>query len=398
MGVVGCILGFLVVIYLCYKDWSVYVASIVGAAVVIAFNVLPFMDTLLDSYVNGMFVPIKSFFFLLLFGSIQSKIYSESGAAFAIADTIMSKLLRPGASNTKKNVIAVAVIVAIGIILCMGGINASVFIVLMYPVALTIFEYCDIPKRFILGVLAAAVEVVVIIVLMNIYINKARAKGEHFELHPLDPHYDKNTPRPNFWIALIPLVALFVSFNILKININICVIGSTVLSILLFWKQLKAKNLRELISTGAADSIHMSLTVAAICGFAGVVTNTEAFTTMLNAITGINMSPMLICAVVVAVMCMLTGGSSTGQLISLPLIAPKLLDLGLNVNAIHRIACFAATTLDSMPYSGAILMLLPMCRMKLREIYPPMFITTVIATTCGTIAVIVMCALFPGLC
>ncbi len=102
MGVVGCILGFLVVIYLCYKDWSVYIASIVGAAVVIAFNVLPFMDTLLGSYVNGMFVPIKSFFFLLLFGSIQSKIYSESGAAFSIADTIMSKLLRPGASNTKK--------------------------------------------------------------------------------------------------------------------------------------------------------------------------------------------------------------------------------------------------------------------------------------------------------
>lgn len=24
MGVVGCILGFLVVIYLCYKDWSEY--------------------------------------------------------------------------------------------------------------------------------------------------------------------------------------------------------------------------------------------------------------------------------------------------------------------------------------------------------------------------------------
>ena len=177
------------------------------------------------------------------------------------------------------------------------------------------------------GLVGAAVEVIVIIVLMNIDINKARAKGEHFELHPLDPHYDKNTPRPNFWIALIPLVALFVSFNILKININICVIGSTVLSILLFWKQLKAKNLRDLISTGAADSIHMSLTVAAICGFAGVVTNTEAFTTMLNAITSINMSPMLICAVVVVVMCMLTGGSSTGQLISLPLIAPKLLGI-----------------------------------------------------------------------
>ena len=69
----------------------------------------------------------------------------------------------------------------------------------------------------------------------------------------------------------------------------------------------------------------------------------------------------------------------------------------LSVGAIHRIGCFAATTLDSLPYSGAILMLLPLCRMKLREVYPPLFVTTVVATTCGTAAVIITCALFPGL-
>ena len=437
MGVVGCILGFLVVIYLCYKDWSVYIATIVGAGVVMLFNGLPFVDTLLGDYVTGMFVPIKSFFFLLLFGSIQSMIYTESGAAFAIADTIMRRLLKPGASNTKKNIVAISVLLAIGIILCMGGINASVFIVLMYPVALTIFEYCDIPKRFILGVLGAcsytftltmpgspqvtnvaamsalgtsagvaaipglvgaAVEIIVILLLLNWMMNKARARGEHFELHPQDPHYDKNTQKPNFWVAIIPLVLLFAAFNVFKVNINICVIGSVLLSIVLFWKQLKGKSVRTILSQGAGDSIHMSLTVAAICGFAGVVTNTGAFTTMLNAITSIDASPMIICAVVVSIMCMLTGGSSTGQLISLPLIAPKLMELGLSAGAIHRIACFAATTLDSMPYSGAILMMLPLCHMKLKELYPPLFVTTVVATTCGTIAVILMCALFPGLC
>ena len=170
-----------------------------------------------------------------------------------------------------------------------------------------------------------------------------------------------------------------------------------IVSIVAFWPQLRDYSLRELLSTGASESIHMSMTVAAICGFAGVVTNTDAFTTMLDFMVGLDMSPMLICAIVVAIMCMLTGGSSTGQLISLPLIAPKLMNLGLNVGAIHRISCFAATTLDSLPYSGAILMLLPLCHMKLREVYPPLFITTVVATTCGTIAVIVMCALFPGL-
>ena len=436
MGVIGCLLGFLTVIVFCYKDWSVYVATIVGAAVVMLFNWMPFIDTLTGDFIEGMFVPIQSFFFILLFGNIQAKIYSVSGAAYAIADSIMSTLLKPGASNTRKNIIAISVLLVIGIVLCMGGINASVFIVLMYPIALTIFEHCDIPKRFILGVLGAcsytftltmpgspqvtnvaamtalgtsagvaaipglvgaAVEIIVTLVLLNILINKARSRGEHFELHPLDPHYDENSPRPKFWVAILPLIILFVLFNVVGIDINICIIISVIVSIVAFWPQLRDYSLRELLSTGASESIHMSMTVAAICGFAGVVTNTEAFTTMLDFMVGLDMSPMLICAIVVAIMCMLTGGSSTGQLISLPLIAPKLMNLGLNVGAIHRISCFAATTLDSLPYSGAILMLLPLCHMKLREVYPPLFITTVVATTCGTIAVIVMCALFPGL-
>lgn len=436
MGIIGCLLGFLTVIVFCYKDWSVYVATIVGAAVVMLFNWMPFIDTLTGDFIEGMFVPIQSFFFILLFGNIQAKIYSVSGAAYAIADSIMSTLLKPGASNTRKNVIAISVLLVIGIVLCMGGINASVFIVLMYPIALTIFEHCDIPKRFILGVLGAcsytftltmpgspqvtnvaamtalgtsagvaavpglvgaAVEIVVTLVLLNILINKARSRGEHFELHPLDPHYDENSPRPKFWVAILPLIILFILFNVVGIDINICIIISVIVSIVAFWPQLRDYSLRELLSTGASESIHMSMTVAAICGFAGVVTNTEAFTTMLDFMVGLDMSPMLICAIVVAIMCMLTGGSSTGQLISLPLIAPKLMNLGLNIGAIHRISCFAATTLDSLPYSGAILMLLPLCHMKLREVYPPLFITTVVATTCGTIAVIVMCALFPGL-
>lgn len=436
MGIIGCLLGFLVVIIFCYKDWSVYIATIVGAAVVMLFNWLPFAGTLTGAFVDGMFVPIKSFFFILLFGNIQAKIYSVSGAAYAIADTIMSALLKPGASNTRKNVIAISVLLVIGIVLCMGGINASVFIVLMYPIALTIFEHCDIPKRFILGVLGACSYTFTLTMPGQPAGDERRGherpgygrgrrpgagprgrgggdsrhhraaepahkpgarRGEHFALHPLDPHYDENSPRPRFLVALLPLIVLFVLFNVVGLDINICIIISTALSVILFKDQLHGSSLRNLLSTGASESIHMSMTVAAICGFAGVVTETEAFTQMLNAIISIDISPMLICAIVVAVMCMLTGGSSTGQLISLPLIAPKLTELGLSVGAIHRIGCFAATTLDSLPYSGAILMLLPLCRMKLREVYPPLFVTTVVATTCGTAAVIITCALFPGL-
>ena len=155
MGVIGCILGFLIVIYLCYKDWSVYLATFAGACVVIACNTLPFIDSLVGDYVSGMFTAVKGFFFMILFGCLQSKIYTESGAAYTIADSVMNRLLKENMSSTGKNLIAMSVILVIGTILNLGGIIAGVVIVLMYPIALVIFERCDIPKKFILGILGA---------------------------------------------------------------------------------------------------------------------------------------------------------------------------------------------------------------------------------------------------
>lgn len=247
------------------------------------------------------------------------------------------------------------------------------------------------------GLVGAVAEIAAILVIMNLLINRARKRGEHFELHPLDPRYVNTGSKPKLIVALLPMVVLFLLFNIWKLNINICLLCSIALSIALFWPQLRHKDLKAMLNSGAVDSVPMTMTVAAICGFAGVLTNTEAFQSMIDAITSISIAPILICWVVVALMCMLTGGSSTGQLVALPIIAPKLQALGLTASTIHRVSAFAATTLDSMPYSGSILMLLPMCHMKLKEVYPALFVTTVIATTVGTAAVTLMCVLFPGL-
>ena len=228
------------------------------------------------------------------------------------------------------------------------------------------------------GLVGAAAEIAAILVIMNLLINRARKRGEHFELHPLDPRYDSTGSKPKLIVALIPMAVLFLLFNIWKLNINICLLCSIALSLVLFWPQLRRRDLKAMLNSGAVDSVPMTMTVAAICGFAGVITNTDAFQSMITAITSISIAPILICWVVVALMCMLTGGSSTGQLVALPIIAPKLQALGLTASTIHRVSAFAATTLDSMPYSGSILMLLPMCHMKLKEVYPALFVTTVI--------------------
>ena len=436
MEILACILGFLVVILLVYRDWSVYLATFAGLCVVVLLSGSDFMTAITETYTNGVFTAINSFLFMLMFGCVQSCLYRESGAAYSIASTIMHKLIREDTSNTAKNIISLSIIMVIGTLLSMGGIIAGVVIVLMYPIALAIFEHCDIPKRFILGVLGASaytftltlpgspevtnvaamsvlktsstvaaipgivgavVEVVVILLVMNALINHARHNGDHFQRHPEDPYMDETSEKPPFFLSLIPLFVLFVLFNFFNLHIVLCLIFSCLLSIVLFWKWLKPKDVKHIVCQATVDSIPMTLNVGAICGFAAIITNSDAFQTILDTLTSMEASPILICAVVVAIMCMLTGGSSTGQLIALPIIAPRLMEMGLSVDIIHRVSVFAATTLDSMPYSGSILMLLPMCHMKLKEIYPAMFITTVLATTCGTIAVCLMCFFFPGL-
>lgn len=50
IGLIACLLGFAVLIYLSYKDWSIYLAAFAAACVVIFLTGMPFVETL-DRYI-----------------------------------------------------------------------------------------------------------------------------------------------------------------------------------------------------------------------------------------------------------------------------------------------------------------------------------------------------------
>ena len=53
------------------------------------------------------------------------------------------------------------------------------------------------------GVLGAVTELVVMIVIMNALINRARESGEHFSYHELDEVYDNTQETPSFLLSII---------------------------------------------------------------------------------------------------------------------------------------------------------------------------------------------------
>jgi len=435
LGVLGCVLGFITLIILVYKNWSIYIAAFISTIVVACFNGLTFIETMTVSYMENFCVFVIGYYFILLFGSIQASLYTESGAALSIADTLMKLLIKDRFSNTKKQILGMLTIIVLAVILCFGGIIAGVALVLLYPIALIIFEKVNIPKRFIIGVMAGGAytvgvtapgtpqvtnivastilgtpadsalipgiigslaELVSILLLLNYLISKAKRNGENFAYHPEDEVYDEDAKRPHFVAAITPLLVLWILFNFFDVHIVICLIVSIFISLILF-RKFYSSNILEVVNCGAADGIPMVMTVSATVGFGGVVAKTEAFQSILNLILSLKSPPLILLIICVAVMCALTGGSSTGQLIVLPLIKDRLLGLGLKATAIHRVSVFSSTMLDTLPFCGSILMLLPLTRMKISEIYPPTFITTVICTGIGTAVVALIITFFPGL-
>ncbi|HCX65603.1 MAG TPA: hypothetical protein DHN33_10385, partial [Eubacteriaceae bacterium] len=86
-------------------------------------------------------------------GAIFGKLFTDTGAASSIANTLIGKFIRPDYTDRKKIKIGLFVFLVIGGLATMGGIDAYIQVFTMFPIALLIAEVCDIPRRFIPGML-----------------------------------------------------------------------------------------------------------------------------------------------------------------------------------------------------------------------------------------------------
>lgn len=428
IGIIGCILGFVLVIFLSFKNFSPFIASCIGAFFVILVTGSPIVETL-TTYASNCASFAAGYWLVFLFGAIMARIYSESGAAMAVAVGLKKTVLSDKFSPNVQQFLALLVIDLIPGILGLGGVITSVALLLCYPIALSILESYNIPKRFSYGALClgcfswcilvpGAVQTTNIIpqqflgtdamalavpgwiggivwavggtIILNHMVNRAKKKGEIFEYGPNDKRFEESDKLPNFWLSLLPLVFLFVIYNILKVNINISLGLGALLTLVLNWKYLKPVGILATLNGGAMQAIAPMATVGAMVGFANVVTGTEAFGTITTALFGMDIPPVLLVIIFCGIIAGLTGGSGTGFLVSLPILAPTLLAQGVDPEMIHRVGLFAGTAISMLPYSGCILMFLPISGLKLKDIYGQVFWTMVVWGLVST-AVVVLC-------
>lgn len=138
IGIIACLLGFALVIFLAYKNFSPFIASCLGALFVIIFTGSPMTETL-TMYAQKCASFAAGYWLVFLFGAIMARLYAESGAAMSVAVGFKKALLKDSMKASTRQFIALLVINLIPGIMGMGGIITSVALLLCYPLALSIF-------------------------------------------------------------------------------------------------------------------------------------------------------------------------------------------------------------------------------------------------------------------
>ncbi|WP_296237854.1 GntP family permease [Psychrobacter sp. UBA5136] len=137
----------LLLMFFAYRGYSVLVLAPIMAmlAVLLSGDFLSSIPAYTDVFMGALSGFLLKFFPIFLLGALFGRLMADSGAATAIANTVVEKL---GAS---KAILAVILVCAI---LTYGGVSLFVVAFAIYPIAKDLFKAADIPKRLIPAAIA----------------------------------------------------------------------------------------------------------------------------------------------------------------------------------------------------------------------------------------------------
>ncbi|MDF9296817.1 MULTISPECIES: GntP family permease [Geobacillus] len=442
MGMIGLLASLGLLIFLTMRGINIIIAALISSVLVALTGGLNLEKALMESYMTGFTGYFASWFLIFLAGAIFGKVMEDTGSADSIAHWVKEKF---GAKH------AVLAVVAACAIMTYGGVSLFVVGFSVYPIAVSLFRQSNTPHRFIpaamvfgsvsftmtspyspeiqniiptqffhttpgaggwVGIFVGATIAVAGSLYLTRVVQKAKQNGETFSLpyrtgdvsgavSEIAASLERGAgrPLPNIVCAILPLVAVIVSLNILAKFISSTSAGvlSLVLGIVLCWV-LNAKFVRkfwEAMASGAQDALVAAANTCAVVGFGAVAKNVPAFQKAVDVLVNIPGPELLGLGLAVTIICGMTGSASGGLGIALPILAPIYLAKGLDPGAMHRVAALASGGLDSLPHNGYIVTTIrAVCHETHERTYKPIFVLSVIIPLAGMFLAILLYSIF----
>ena len=147
IGLIGLVLSLLLLMTLAYRGSSVIVLAPALAMLAVAFSggEVPLLAAYTQVFMPALGKFLAKYFPLFLLGAAFGKLMEESGCAQSIANRISSTL------GSRHAILAVVLCVAV---LTFGGVSLFVVAFAILPMAASVFQSADVPRRLIPGAIA----------------------------------------------------------------------------------------------------------------------------------------------------------------------------------------------------------------------------------------------------
>lgn len=401
---------------LAFKQINALILAPLVTIFVIVCSGLPILESLKTAFMPAASDYVTSYFLVFFVGALFGAVYQHTGAAESISKTL---------AGLCKGKFVAPIIMTITGILTYGGVSGFVVFFVIYPIALNMFKEANLTRRLIPGaisagcwtwsmygpgspsiqnvigmnslgtpstaaivpsVIATVATYILIFVWLEMRGRNFTKKGIVFndptlkmQLSPEEMNIDEDKDLPNFWISMIPIVAILVAFNGFKLPVETAVFLGVALATILMWNRVKGLNgWIAVFNEGAANSGVSILNTAIVVGFGGVVKNTQGFADLVEVLKTLNMPALVFVMITVAICAGACGSASGGMGVAFNALTDTYIELGANLEHVHRIATIAAGTLDSLPHQGAQITLLGICKLTHKEAYFDIFVTQIV--------------------
>ncbi|TGP48523.1 GntP family permease [bacterium M00.F.Ca.ET.230.01.1.1] len=438
---IAIIISLFLLMYFAYRGYSVLILAPLMATLAVALSgdilsALPIYTTVFMKALSGF---LLKFFPIFLLGAVFGQLMADSGAATAIARTVVNKL------GANKAILAVVLVCAI---LTYGGVSLFVVAFAIYPIAKDLFKSAGVPKRLIPGAIALgsftftmtalpgtpaiqnaipipyygtnafAAPILGIIGSLVMFglgmlwlqrrAHSAKTAGEGYGIHEDDElHADNLDPHhTSFMVAMIPLVlviginalltyAVFPSmdFSALQAQFkdldikgalglwSIIIALVTAIIALIVLRLGKWTNLQHSLNKGTYSSMLPIFNTGSEVGYGAVIATLAGFAVLRDSVLNLSPSnPLISEAVAMTTLAGITGSSSGGLSIALPILGKEYLAHavahGIDPELLHRVAVMAAGGLDTLPHSGAVITLFAICHLTHKQSYKDVAIVT----------------------
>ncbi|VXB98710.1 Uncharacterized transporter YxjC [Enhydrobacter sp. 8BJ] len=452
---IAIIISLFLLMYFAYRGYSVLILAPLMATLAVALSgdilsALPIYTTVFMKALSGF---LLKFFPIFLLGAVFGQLMADSGAATAIARTVVSKL------GANKAILAVVLVCAI---LTYGGVSLFVVAFAIYPIAKDLFKSAGVPKRLIPGAIALgsftftmtalpgtpaiqnaipipyygtnafAAPILGIIGSLVMFglgmlwlqrrAHSAKTAGEGYGIHEDDEvHADNLDPHhTSFMVAMIPLVlviginalltyAVFPSmdFSALQAQFkdldikgalglwSIIIALVTAIIALIVLRLGKWTNLQHSLNKGTYSSMLPIFNTGSEVGYGAVIATLAGFAVLRDSVLNLSPSnPLISEAVAMTTLAGITGSSSGGLSIALPILGKEYLAQavahGINPELLHRVAVMAAGGLDTLPHSGAVITLFAICHLTHKQSYKDVAMVTMAIPLIAVTVVIVL--------